>query len=88
MQRRLRARSYYAIRGRARTLGVAARRHVWTNPEVKTLQALYLRGATCAQVVAAFPAQRFNEVAAVMLRRTAGPLSHDRNLHSEGGRER
>lgn len=30
----------------------------------------------------------FNEVAAVMLRKTAGPLSHDRNLHSEGGRER
>ena len=55
MQRRLRARSYYAIRGRARTLGVAARRHVWTNPEVKTLETLYLRGATCAQVVAVFP---------------------------------
>jgi hypothetical protein len=42
MQRRLRLRSYYAIRNRARTLGVVTRRHVWTNSEVTKLRALYL----------------------------------------------
>ncbi|HEY0256572.1 MAG TPA: hypothetical protein VGC39_03935 [Candidatus Methylacidiphilales bacterium] len=53
--RRLRTRSYYAIRSRARTLGVAAPRHIWTNRDVAKLRALYLQGATRAEVAAAFP---------------------------------
>jgi hypothetical protein len=63
MQRRLRARSYYAIRNRARILGVATRRHVWTGPEIARLQTLYLRGATCAEVAAAFPGFSSRQVA-------------------------
>lgn len=55
MQRRLRSRSYYAIRNRARALDVVTRRHVWTNSEVTKLRALYLRGATRAEVSATFP---------------------------------
>ena len=55
LQRRLRPRSYYAIRNRARILNVARRRHIWTNSDVKKLQALYVRGATCAEAVVAFP---------------------------------
>ena len=63
LQRRLRARTYYAIRNRARILGVARRRHVWTNSEVAKLRALYLRGATCAEVVAAFPGCSSHQIA-------------------------
>lgn len=55
MQRRLVSRSYGAIRNRARKLGVAAPRHVWTNRDVAKLRALYLQGATRAEVSAAFP---------------------------------
>jgi hypothetical protein len=55
MQRRLVSRSYYAIRNRARKLGVAASRHVWTNHDVAKLRTLYLQGATRAEVSAAFP---------------------------------
>lgn len=55
IQRRLKRRSYYAIRGRARTLGIVTRRHVWTHPEVKRLRTLYRRGATRAEANAAFP---------------------------------
>lgn len=62
MQRCLRSRSYYAIRARTRTLGVVTRRHVWTISEVKKLQALYLRGATCAEVATAFPGFRPHQV--------------------------
>jgi hypothetical protein len=63
MQRCLPARSYYAIRNRVKTLGVATRRHVWTNPEVIRLRTLYLRGATCAEVTAAFPGFSSQQVA-------------------------
>lgn len=62
IQRRLRLRSYYAIRNRVRRLGVVNRRHVWTNSEVKKLRALYLRGATCAEVAAAFPGFRPRQI--------------------------
>jgi len=63
MQRGLPARSYYAIRNRARALRVATRRHVWTNSEVARLRTLYLRGATCAEVAAAFPSFSSHQVA-------------------------
>lgn len=62
MQRRLRSRSYYAIRARARTLGVVTQRHVWTNSDVRKLRALYLRGATRAEVAAAFPSLRSHQI--------------------------
>lgn len=55
MQRRLASRSYYAIRSRARKLGIAAPRHIWTNRDVTKLRTLYLQGATRAEVCAAFP---------------------------------
>jgi len=55
MQRCLPKRSYSAIRSRARKLGVAAKRHVWTNRNVATLRTLYLQGATRADINAAFP---------------------------------
>jgi hypothetical protein len=55
MQRRLVSRSYCAIRNRARKLGVAASRHIWTNHDVTKLRTLYLQGATRAEVSAAFP---------------------------------
>jgi hypothetical protein len=55
MQRRLASRSYSAIRNRARTLGVAATRHVWTNHNEGKLRRLYLQGASRAEVNAAFP---------------------------------
>jgi hypothetical protein len=63
MQRCLQARSYYAIRNRARALGAATRRHVWTNSEVARLRTLYLRGATCAEIAAAFPGFSWHQVA-------------------------
>ena len=62
MQRRLRLRSYYAIRTRVRTLGVVTQRHVWTNSEVTKLRALYLRGATRAEIAAAFPGYRSHQI--------------------------
>jgi len=62
MQRRLRPRSYYAIRARARTLGLVTRRHIWTNSEVTKLRALYLRGATRTEVAAAFPGLRSHQI--------------------------
>ena len=62
LQRRLRARSYYAIRNRARMLGVARRRHVWTSSEVTKLRALYFRGATSAEIVAAFPGHSSRQI--------------------------
>jgi hypothetical protein len=55
MQRRMPARSYGAIRSRARKLGVATSRHVWTNQDMAKLRTLYRRGATRAEVAAAFP---------------------------------
>ena len=62
MQRHLRSRSYYAIRARARVLGVVIQRHVWTNSEVTKLRALYLRGATCTEVAKAFPGLRPRQI--------------------------
>jgi len=55
MQRSLASRSYCAIRHRARKLGVATARHVWTNHNEAKLRKLYLQGATRAEVEAAFP---------------------------------
>jgi hypothetical protein len=55
MRRRLRNRSYYAIRNRARYLGVAVSRYIWTNHDKDKLRKLYLCGATRAEVAAAFP---------------------------------
>lgn len=55
LRKLLRTRSYGALRGRARTLGVAARRHVWTNRDVAKLERLYRSGATNAELALAFP---------------------------------
>lgn len=55
MQRRLAWRSYYAIRNRARKLGIATVRHIWTNREEAKLRSLYLEGVRRTEVEAAFP---------------------------------
>jgi hypothetical protein len=55
IQRRLTTRSYCAVRNRAQKLGVAARRHVWTNHKVAKLRRLYDQGATHAELASAFP---------------------------------
>jgi hypothetical protein len=55
LQHRLKTRSYYAIRTRARTLGIAASRHIWTTHDIANLRSLYLRGATRSQVAEVFP---------------------------------
>lgn len=62
LQRHLRSHSYYAIRARARMLGIVSQRYVWTNTEVTKLRTLYLRGATCAEVAAAFPGFRPHQI--------------------------
>jgi hypothetical protein len=55
MRRRLPTRSYGALRSRARHLGVAASRYIWTNHNEDKLRKLYQQGATRAEVAAAFP---------------------------------
>jgi hypothetical protein len=55
MKRYLIKRSYYAIRNRARSLGIASARHIWTNHDVARLRRLYRQGVTSAQIKAAFP---------------------------------
>ena len=54
LQGHLSKRSYYAIRSRARTLGVAPQRHIWTNHEIAKLRSLYSRGATRAELTSVF----------------------------------
>jgi hypothetical protein len=53
--KRLKGRSYWAVRNRARTLGIVAPRHIWTNSEIKRLKTLYARDATRAEVSREFP---------------------------------
>jgi hypothetical protein len=54
LQSRLPERSYYAIRNRTRTLGIAPRRHIWTNHEIARLRSLYGQGATRAEITSIF----------------------------------
>lgn len=81
MQRRLVSRSYCAIRNRARKLGIATARHVWTNRDEAKLRRLYLQGATRAEVDAAFPlltrcqiCSKAGHIRLVRARRTPYPL--------------
>lgn len=62
--KRLKNRSYWAIRNRARRLGIATKRHIWTNREIAKLQALYARGATRAEVSRQFPALTCSQICA------------------------
>jgi len=54
LRRKLRRRTYYALRARARTLDVVTRRHVWLATEVSRLRRLYPR-ASREELLAAFP---------------------------------
>lgn len=48
-------RSYSAIRRRARHLGVARHRHIWTGPEVARLTAAFRNGASNEELARLFP---------------------------------
>lgn len=54
LRRKLRRRTYHALRARARTLDVVTRRHVWLASEVSRLRRLYPR-ASREELLAAFP---------------------------------
>jgi hypothetical protein len=62
--RRLKGRSYGAVRNRARNLGIVKRRHVWTNREEALLRKLYAQGATRAEVSREFPLLTNSQVCA------------------------
>lgn len=59
--RALKRRSYFASRHRARFLGMATRRHVWTANEVARVRKLYLTVST-SELMAAFPDMRWHQV--------------------------
>jgi hypothetical protein len=54
LRKALRRRTYSALRHRARTLGIAKKRHTWTTTEVSRLRKLYPK-ASCRDLLAAFP---------------------------------
>lgn len=62
LRRALRRRTYYALRNRARHLGVVKRRHVWTANEVRRLRNLYFL-ATTAELLAAFRGMSWHQIA-------------------------
>ena len=62
LRRKLRRRTYNAIKERARTLEVAHRRHVWLASEVSRLRRLYPRSDRL-DILAAFPGLRWRQIA-------------------------
>lgn len=63
LRKALRRRSYYALRGRVRTLGIVNRRHIWLATEVSRLRRLYPK-ADRLDILAAFPGLRWGQIAA------------------------
>lgn len=55
ISRRLKTRSYHAIKSRARKLEISVSRHVWTNQEVSRIIDLYSKGKTPAEISVTFP---------------------------------
>lgn len=62
LRRKLRRRTYDAIKSRARTLNVAHRRHIWLASEVSRLRRLYPK-ADRLDILAAFPGLRWRQIA-------------------------
>jgi hypothetical protein len=62
LRKTLKRRTYNALRARARSLGVAKRRHIWTTSEVSRLRRLYLN-ATTQETLAAFPGMTWWQLA-------------------------
>ncbi len=62
MRAALPQRSMAALKHRVRTLGIAPRRHVWTNRQVARLLQLFRQGASDGDVLAAFPGMRLGQL--------------------------
>lgn len=62
--RRLKGRTYGAIRAKAQELGLTKPRHVWTGAEVARLRKVYLHG-TVDEVRAAFPQFKLAHIRAI-----------------------
>ncbi|MGD9668835.1 MAG: hypothetical protein AB7U75_07210 [Hyphomicrobiaceae bacterium] len=63
LRRKLRRRTYYSLRARARTLDIVKRRHVWLGTEVTRLRRLYPK-AERHQLQAAFPDVTWSQIKA------------------------
>lgn len=72
-------RTYYALRHRARGLGLAAERHRWTSAELKILARLWSAGAPSGEVRRAFPAIPYPKI-----RARAGMLGLGRRHRRQG----
>lgn len=57
-------RSYQAIKLKAIELGLRPKRHRWTGAEVRRVRELHARGASNAELCAAFPGLRFSQIKA------------------------
>lgn len=53
----LRHRSYSALRGRAKALGIQKRKHIWTNKDTQRLRSVWRESA--AEIKAAFPGMAY-----------------------------
>lgn len=60
--KRLKRRSYWAVRCKAQELGLTKKRHVWTGPEVAKLRRVFTRGSP-ADIRAAFPQFSYTHLA-------------------------
>lgn len=63
LQRKLKRRTYYALKARTRLLGIARKNHVWLAIEVSRLRRLYPR-ATCQELMAALPNLNIRQISA------------------------
>lgn len=64
LQRKLRRRTYHALRARARTLDVVTRRHKWLGSEISRLRRMYPR-ASRQELLDAFPEVTWSKIAAI-----------------------
>lgn len=81
LQRRLRRRTYYALRARARTLDVVKRRRLWLASEVSRLRRMYPR-ATRDELLVAFPDMAWKQI--TYKARHAGIYRARRKLETTG----
>ncbi len=72
-------RSFYAVRSRAQSLGLAPKRHIWTGAEVSRLRRMYVGGESSESLAEAFPHANILNIRAIAnlhrIYRTRRPFS-------------
>lgn len=63
LQRALRRRTYCSLRNRARSLGIAKKRHTWKGEDIVKLRKLYPEGSRDS-ILSAFPGVEWSKIAA------------------------